>query len=65
MPLIKLLSPGYWYVRSKKDSRWNYSEYGNVGGCMMPIACERYLDNLKRELNEEPPDDLEWGYDKI
>ena len=50
---------GTWWLRSKKDRRWNRS--GQSGACdasAMPPEAEAALAELRRALGEEPPDDL-------
>ena len=55
---------GSWSIYSKKDPRWNISGRAMVGNFIMPREVEEALDQKKRELGEEPPDDLEWLYMK-
>jgi hypothetical protein len=54
---------GSWWLRSKKDPRWNCSGRADVGGLVMPYECEKKLEELKEKYGE-PPEDLEWGYMK-
>ncbi len=54
---------GEWWLRSRKDPRWNCSGSGYVGGFCMPPDCKQRVEELKKILGE-PPDDLEYGYMK-
>ncbi|HEY4497079.1 MAG TPA: hypothetical protein VI432_02940 [Candidatus Paceibacterota bacterium] len=54
---------GSWWLRSKKDPRWNTDGRAYVGGFLMPEACRSKIDELKLRFGE-PPEDLEWGYMK-
>lgn len=63
MALIKPIREGSWWIHSNKDSRWNQSGRGFVGGLMKPSEVDKAVEELKKELGE-PPDDLEWGYMK-
>jgi hypothetical protein len=55
---------GSWWVNSNSDSRWNGRGTGFVGGFGIPADAQRFIDQKKQELKEEPPDDLEYGYMK-
>ena len=59
-----MFSTGSWWVMSKLDSRWNGSGNGTVGMFAMPTEAQYFIDEKKKELNEEPPKDLEFGYMK-
>lgn len=61
---MKMLREGSWWVKSKSDSRWNVNGHGSVGMFAMPSEAQVFIDKKKKELNEEPPDDLEFGYMK-
>ena len=61
--LFNPISEGTWRFRSKSDPRWNSKGRTYVGGFVMPEACRKKLEKLKRALGE-PPEDLEWGYMK-
>lgn len=63
MALIRPIREGSWWIYSKKDSKWNRSGRGFVGGLMKPDEVDKVVEELKKELGE-PPDDLEWGYMK-
>lgn len=54
---------GSWWLTSS-DKRWCVSGRTKVGGFEMPSEAKSALEKLKKELNEEPPSDLEWGYMK-
>jgi hypothetical protein len=57
--------PGTWWMRSKKDPRWNADGRSTwVGGFEMPKECKYKFEELKQKLKEEPPDDLYWEYMK-
>jgi hypothetical protein len=59
-----MMAKGCWYLFSKKDQRWNYSEDNAwVGGFEKPNGVDEKIEELKK-LYGEPPDDLEWGYMK-
>jgi len=55
---------GIWWLTSKSDPRWDDEGRCNVGGFMMPSAVTESINNCKKQLGEEPPEDLEWGYMK-
>lgn len=59
-----IVREGSWWVSSKKDPRWNTQGRGFVGGLLCPPDAESFLEEKKKELNCEPPDDLEFGYMK-
>lgn len=55
---------GKWWIRSKSDPRWNREGRGEVGGLYdKPPAVRRTIFYLLQILGE-PPEDLEWGYEK-
>lgn len=64
MGMFSPVKPGSWCVRSEKDSRWNKSGTDMVGSFMMPKAAEDWVEKQKKELGEEPPDDLQFSYMK-
>lgn len=56
---------GAWWLTSKTDKRWDASgTTSSCGGFVMPEECKQALKIKKLELNEDPPDDLEYGYMK-
>lgn len=55
---------GSWWLNSKSDPRWDCNGRGTVGGLVVPAAATEAMDRIKKELNEEPPEDLEYGYMK-
>lgn len=59
-----MIKEGSWWLNSDKDPRWNCSGRGYVGGFECPSEAKSEIERLKKELNEEPPDDLEFGYMK-
>lgn len=59
-----IIREGSWWLHSESDSRWNINGRAVVGGLVMPDAAQDYIDKKKKELNEEPPKDLEFGYMK-
>jgi hypothetical protein len=55
---------GKWWIRSESDPRWNREGRGEVGGLYKrPPAVDRTIKLLRQELGD-PPNDLEWGYEK-
>ena len=64
MGMIKLTREGSWWVSSKSDPRWDCQGSGSVGGFMCPSEATATIERKKKELGEEPPDDLEFGYMK-
>jgi hypothetical protein len=57
--------PGCWWLISKTDNSWNSNGSSPwVGGFVMPQECKDRIYELKQLFNEDPPDDLEWGYMK-
>ena len=57
-----MLRQGTWSVTSKKDPRWDGSGRALVGMFMRPGEAVQHVEQKKKELDEEPPEDLEWGY---
>lgn len=53
---------GWWRCWSEKDPRWNMDGRGFVGLLTIPPACARAIEEKKKELAEEPPDDLRYEY---
>ena len=53
-----------WWTRSQNDPRWNMSGRCYVEFFTMPEAARMALEAKAKELNEEPPMDLEWSYEK-
>lgn len=49
---------GSWVLSSKSDWRWNASGRGFVGGFEICSEAKKWIDEKKKELDEEPPDDL-------
>jgi hypothetical protein len=58
-----MMMMGSWWLKSKKDERWNASGTGRVGDFQMPPGCVSALEELTK-LYGTPPDDLEYGYMK-
>jgi len=58
-----MLKQGCWWLRSKKDPRWNRDGGGYVGMFAMNPAQKELLELLEKAYGS-PPDDLEWGYMK-
>lgn len=61
---MKMLREGSWWIHSKSDSRWNENGHSMVGMFSMPSEAQKFIDEKKKELNEEAPADLEFGYMK-
>ena len=59
-----VIRKGSWWVSSKIDPRWNANGRGIVGGFVMPSEAKDFIDKKKKELNEQEPSDLEYGYMK-
>ena len=53
---------GTWWLRSKKDPRWNAEGHGFVS-IYGSEDCDRKIEELKKAYGEQP-DDLEWGFMK-
>ena len=50
---------------SKSDPRWNASGRSSVVGMFLtPVEVTQKIDDLRSRLGCEPPDDLQWGYEK-
>ena len=54
---------GDWWVRSKKDPRWNCQGRAVVGGFMIPQEAKDAIEKKKSKLGD-PPDDLTAEYMK-
>lgn len=59
-----MMRKGAWTLESKSDSRWNCNGTGVVGGFQCPKEALDKIEELKKELGEEPPIDLEYSYHK-
>jgi hypothetical protein len=59
-----MIKEGTWWLISSTDSRWNKNGRCPVGGFQIPKEAQEHIDKLKKKLNCEPPDDLEFGYMK-
>lgn len=55
---------GSWWLSSKSDPRWDTQGRGIVGGLVIPPDATKAMEEKKKELGEEPPEDLEYGYMK-
>jgi len=65
MPLLGgSFRKGSWWLESKTDPRWNCNGHGPCGGLTVPPDATAAMEEIKKELGEEPPDDLEYGYIK-
>ena len=62
--LGEVLERGSWWLSSKIDPRWDCNGRGPCGGLVIPPSATEALERIKKELNEEPPEDLEYGYMK-
>ena len=67
MAMINPMREGSWWFRSDSDPRWNMAGRGIVGMYCgfedVPEAVDA-MERKKRELGEDPPSDLGWGYMK-
>ena len=61
MGLIKFYKEGSWWVTSESDPRWDGSGSSSIDGFTYP---PEHIEEKKKELEEDPPDDLEYGYMK-
>lgn len=59
-----MIKEGSWWLKSVSDPRWDCYGSGMVGGFEVPQGATSKMEELKKELEEEPPDDLEFGYMK-
>jgi len=59
-----MINDGVAWLHSDEDERWNVNVECKVGGFAMPSPLEEKFEELKEEIEEEPPDDLEWHYMK-
>ena len=65
MSMFPPFRKGSWWIRSESDPRWNVSGSSDaVGSYTKPREVDPAIEQKKRELGEEPPSDLEWGYMK-
>jgi hypothetical protein len=64
MAMFGGLREGSWWLDSKSDPRWNAQGRGYVGMLSIPPDAQKAIDEIKKELGEEPPEDLEYGYMK-
>ena len=63
--MFKSIREGSWWLHSETDSRWNRQGRSSaVGGFVMPQEATNAIEEMKKEFNEDPPDDLEYGYMK-
>jgi hypothetical protein len=48
---------GEWMLSSKTDPRWNcVGEAREICGMEIPTECQQRIEELERELGEQPPD---------
>jgi len=59
-----MLKEGTWWLESKSDPRWDAEGRGLVGGFDTPAEAMEAIEEKKAELQEEPPEDLEYEYMK-
>lgn len=59
-----MIKEGSWWVISNFDPRWNGQGTALVGGFECPQEATDHIEEMKKELGEEPPSDLEFGYMK-
>jgi hypothetical protein len=60
-----MMRSGSWFMESKSDPRWNASGRSSmVGMFQKPAEVTQKIEDLRSRLGCEPPDDLEWGYEK-
>jgi hypothetical protein len=59
-----MIKQGSWWIESKSDPRWNCQGQGYVGGFECPSDATSAMEEKKKELGEDPPDDLKYGYMK-
>ena len=59
-----VIREGSWWLSSKSDPRWDCQGRDVVGGLVCPPAATEAMEKKKKELGEEPPEDLEYGYMK-
>lgn len=59
-----MLQEGTWWLESKSDSRWNITGSGLVGMFGIPPKAQEAIEQKKKELGEDHPGDLRYGYMK-
>lgn len=59
-----MMKQGTWIVFSESDKRWNGSGRAIVGGFVAPPEADEHIERMKKELGEDPPNDLEVSYFK-
>jgi hypothetical protein len=58
------MKPGIWWIRSAKDPRWCANGFApSVGMFGRPPEIDAKVAELTK-LYGDPPDDVEWGYQK-
>lgn len=53
---------GTWWLKSESKPHWNVEGRDYVGGFEICAGARLKLDEMKIKFEEEPPEDLEWGY---
>lgn len=59
-----MIKQGSWWIISNFDPRWNSSGSAMVGNFACPQEVTDHIEKMKKELKEDPPKDLEFGYMK-
>ncbi len=59
-----MIRKGSWWVLSNFDPRWNGIGRGSVGAFECPPEATKHIEEMKKDLGEDPPADLEFGYMK-
>ncbi len=54
---------GTMWLKSEEDPRWNWKAEGQVGMFSKPTKLQKKIEEYKEKYGN-PPDDLEWGYEK-
>jgi hypothetical protein len=55
-----MTKPGSWGLRSEKDPRWNMDgRSASISAFYIPEEAKEAIEEMKKKLNQEPPDDLE------
>jgi hypothetical protein len=59
-----MMRPGIWWIASKKDPRWKGSGPSPAVGMFgRPPEVDVKIVELTK-IYGDPPDDLQWGYEK-
>lgn len=61
-PKVYKATKAVWHLRSKNKKWCDEGPFLYKGMKGIPLECSHRIEQLKVELKQDPPEDLEWGY---